>query len=85
MFRKLRLSILKRKAAKLYKRSTPNDLSCGRSLAEYIRPDILISRIRFSEAYRRIKLIDPDSPPDPFMAQEQIDNRTRPVKHGKEY
>ena len=61
------LERLKRKAKSLYlKAQVPDDMDCGRKLAEYIRPHIGIARREFSEVWKQIKALDPQAPDDPF-------------------
>lgn len=58
---------LKVKAKNLYERANAfGDLSCGRNMAETLRPDIAIARREFSETWKRIRELDPSAPPDPF-------------------
>ena len=60
-------SSLKRKAKSLYKKATAfDDLSCGRNIAELLRPEIAIAREEFSCVWEKMKNLDPSIPDDPF-------------------
>jgi len=61
------LSGLKIKARRLYKiAQVPECLDCGRALAEELRPDIAVARVKFSDTWKQIQELDPSAPPDPF-------------------
>ena len=64
MFNKL--PRLKRKAAKLYREATHNDLSCGLTLAELLNPKIYRAKQEFNKVYAEIQKLDPGAPKNPF-------------------
>ena len=61
------LEKLKRKAAKLYQQTQDFDqFSCGRQMAEYIKPEIGLARIEFNKVWKRISELDPTAPSNPL-------------------
>lgn len=62
-----KLKMLKIKAQRLYRKAEDFDyMSCGRTLAEYIRPDIGIARQEFNKVWDEIRELDPGAPESPF-------------------
>ena len=62
------LASLKKEAAKLYKKAQNfGDLSCGRNLAEHIRPGLYEARQKFNQVWERIQELDPSAPVNPFL------------------
>jgi len=55
---------LKRKAARQYKIATSflDYMDCGRHMAEIIRPDIGIARIKFNKIMDELSILDPTTP-----------------------
>ncbi len=45
------------------------DLSCGRSIAELLRPSIAIAREEFNKIWKRIKVLDPKAPNNPYLRE----------------
>jgi hypothetical protein len=61
------LKKLKKKAKALYLAANDfDDMDCGRSLAENIRPSIGVSREEFNKVWARIMELDANAPPNPF-------------------
>ena len=61
------LSKLRKKARRLYQETNDfSDLSCGRNLAEYIRPHIGVTRQEFNEVWEQIEKLDPSAPSNPL-------------------
>ena len=55
---------LKRQARKQYLIATelPSHLDCGRHMAEHIRPDIAVARLKFNELMDDLSKLDPTAP-----------------------
>jgi len=61
------LERLKRKAKKLYlKAQSFGHMSCGRNLAENIRPDIGVARQEFNRVWKKIEALDTNAPANPL-------------------
>lgn len=61
------LSRLKKRAKDLYlKAQNFDDLSCGRHMAEVLRPSIGVARVELREVWARIKELDPNAPDNPL-------------------
>lgn len=62
------LTALKHSAAILYQHAQDfDDLDCGRSMAEILRPEIGLSRLKFNKCWNRIKELDPLAPENPLQ------------------
>jgi len=61
------LNKLKKKAKILYQKAMAfGDMSCGRALAEHIRPEIYKARKEFNLVWKKIQELDPAAPANPF-------------------
>ena len=61
------LSRLKKRAKKLYLQANNfGDMSCGRTLAEEIRPSIYTARVELDAVWKRIQELDPTVPANPL-------------------
>jgi hypothetical protein len=61
------LERLKKEAKSLYLKAVDfDDLSCGRQLAEFLRPDVGLARAKFNETWAKIRELDSKAPTNPF-------------------